>query len=70
MSLLLHPCRVLLHHCDLIEQSEEQSGATSFSPHKDNLVLGSESVKYTVVIKLTADMPDEPPSQMQITGQS
>jgi len=51
-----------------LRQGPETQGQASFSIHQDT--EEDEDIQYTVVVKLTADVPGKPPSAMRIVGQA
>jgi hypothetical protein len=64
----LFDTRVELWEAHGLRQGPETQGQASFSIHQDT--EEDEDVQYTVVVKLTADVPGKPPSAMRIVGQA
>ena len=60
--------RVELWEAHGLRQGPETQGQASFTNHQDT--EEDEDVLYTVVVKLTADVLEEPPSAMRIVGQA
>jgi hypothetical protein len=58
--------RVELLEAHGLRQGPKTRGSTIFSNHKDTEEY--PEVQYTVVVKLTSDVPKEPPSAMHIVG--
>ena len=59
---------VELHSAHALRQSPETLKSTTFGVHQDT--EDEPSILYTVVVKLTADEPDEVPSEMRVVGAS
>lgn len=57
---------VELHSAHALRQSPETLKSTTFGVHQDT--EDEPSILYTVVVKLTADAPEEPPSEMRVVG--